>query len=138
VLDGDQVRHGLSSDLAFTPEERKENIRRVGEVARLFADSGAIVISAFISPYRSDRDHIRSLTPTNRFIEVFLNPALEVCEQRDPKGLFAKARAGEIKEFTGITAPYETPLSPEIELKTDELSVEDSVLRIVEFLSRLK
>ena len=134
VLDGDNVRHGLGSDLGFSPRDRAENIRRIGEVAKLFADAGVICITAFISPYRADRDLVRKILPQGRFIEVFVNAPLEVCEQRDPKGLYAKARAKEIKEFTGISAPYEPPLNPEIELRTDQLTVGESVARILEYL----
>jgi bifunctional enzyme CysN/CysC len=134
VLDGDNIRHGLCSDLAFSPRDRTENIRRVGEVAKLFADAGVICITAFISPYREDRDMVRRLLPPGRFIEVFVNAPIEVCEQRDPKGLYAKARAKEIKEFTGITAPYEPPLHPELELRTDQLSIAESVARILDYL----
>jgi bifunctional enzyme CysN/CysC len=134
VLDGDKIRHGLCRDLGFSPADRKENIRRVGEVARLFADSGIICITAFISPYRSDRKLVRDMLPEANFIEVFVNAPIEVCEQRDPKGLYAKARANEIKEFTGVSAPYEPPEHPEIELHTDRLSVAESVGRILEYL----
>jgi bifunctional enzyme CysN/CysC len=134
VLDGDNIRHGLGSDLGFSPNDRTENIRRVGEVAKLFADAGVICITAFISPYREDRDMVRKILPEGRFIEVYVNAPLEVCEQRDPKGLYAKARAKEIKEFTGISAPYELPLKPEIELRTDQLTVAESVTRILEYL----
>jgi adenylyl-sulfate kinase len=131
VLDGDNIRHGLCSDLDFSPEARKENIRRVGEVASLFADAGIICITAFISPYRSDRDLARSIAPTGNFLEVFLNSPLEVCEQRDPKGLYARARKGEISDFTGISAPYEPPLAPDIELHTDQTSVTECVAAIL-------
>jgi adenylyl-sulfate kinase len=134
VLDGDNIRHGLGSDLGFSPKDRTENIRRVGEVAKLFADAGVICITAFISPYRADRDMVRKIMPTGRFIEVFVNAPLEVCEKRDPKGLYAKARAKEIKEFTGISAPYEAPEHPEIELRTDQLTVPESVARVLEHL----
>ena len=134
VLDGDNVRHGLCSDLAFSPQDRKENIRRVGEVAKLFADAGIICITAFISPYRSDRQLVRETVMKGRFVEVYVNAPIEVCEERDPKGLYAKARANEIKEFTGVSAPYEAPLKPEIELPTATLTVAESVARIVEYL----
>jgi bifunctional enzyme CysN/CysC len=134
VLDGDNMRHGLCSDLAFTPRDRKENIRRVGEVAKLFADAGQIVITAFISPYKEDRDFVRNLVAPGRFIEVYVNAPLEVCERRDPKGLYAKARANEIKEFTGVSAPYETPENPEIELRTNQLDVNASVNTLLEYL----
>ncbi len=133
VLDGDNIRHGLGSNLGFSPKDRTENIRRVGEVAKLFADAGVICITAFISPYRADRDLVRKIMPGGRFIEVFINAPLAVCEQRDPKGLYAKARKNEIKEFTGISAPYEEPPNPEIELRTDQLSVPESVARILEY-----
>ena len=109
VLDGDNVRHGLNKNLGFSPEDREENIRRIGEVAKLFADAGTIVMTAFISPYRDDRDTARALIADGRFVEVFVECPLEVCEERDTKGLYKKARAGEIKEFTGISAPYESP-----------------------------
>ncbi len=134
VLDGDNIRHGLGSDLGFSPKDRAENIRRVAEVAKLFADAGVICITAFISPYRADRDFARKIMPAGRFIEVHVNAPIEVCERRDPKGLYAKARAKEIKEFTGISAPYEPPLHPEIELRTDQLSVSESVARVLEHL----
>ncbi len=134
VLDGDNVRHGLCSDLAFSPQDRKENIRRVGEVAKLFADAGMICITAFISPYRSDRELVRNMVLDGQFVEVYVNAPIEVCEQRDPKGLYAKARANEIKEFTGVSAPYEPPLQPEMELHTDRTSVAESVARILEYL----
>jgi adenylyl-sulfate kinase len=134
VLDGDNVRHGLCSDLGFSPEDRKENIRRVGEVAKLMANAGIIVITAFISPYRSDRELVRKITPPGQFVEVFVNAPLEVCEQRDPKGLYVKARANEIKNFTGISTPYEVPEKAELELHTDKLTVAESVARIVEYL----
>ncbi len=134
ILDGDNVRHGLCSDLGFSADDRKENIRRVGEAARLFADAGIICVTAFISPYRGDRDLVRKLVPEGQFVEVYVNAPLSVCEQRDPKGLYAKARAHEIKEFTGVSAPYEAPSQPEIELRTDQLTVGESVARIIEYL----
>ena len=124
VLDGDNVRHGLNKNLGFSPEDREENIRRIGEVAKLFADAGSIVMTAFISPYRADRDQARALIAEGRFIEVFVDCPLEVCEERDTKGLYKKARAGEIKEFTGISAPYESPLNPEVIVNSAELSIE--------------
>lgn len=134
VLDGDNIRHGLGKDLGFSPKDRAENIRRIGEVAKLFADAGVICITAFISPYREDRDMVRKLLPEGKFVEVFVNAPLDICEQRDPKGLYAKARAKEIKEFTGISAPYEAPAKPELELRTDQLTVGESVARILEYL----
>jgi adenylyl-sulfate kinase len=134
VLDGDNMRHGLCSDLGFSADERKENIRRIGEVAKLFADAGLIVITAFISPYRSDREIVRRITPPGVFVEVYVNAPLEVCERRDPKGLYAKARAGEIKDFTGVSAPYEAPENPDIELPTDRLSVAESISAVIKHL----
>jgi adenylyl-sulfate kinase len=134
VLDGDNMRHGLCSDLGFAPEDRKENIRRIGEVARLFADAGFLCITAFISPYRSDRELARRIAPAGKFIEVYLNTPLAVCEQRDPKGLYAKARTGAIKDFTGISAPYEPPVNPELELRTDQLAVGDCIAAILQRL----
>jgi bifunctional enzyme CysN/CysC len=134
ILDGDNIRHGLCSDLGFSPEDRKENIRRVGEAAKLFADAGIICVTAFISPYRSDRDLVRQMVAPGVFIEVYVNAPLEVCEARDPKGLYAKARAHQIAEFTGVSAPYEPPPAPEIELRTDQRSVAESVDRIIEYL----
>ena len=131
VLDGDNVRHGLNKNLGFSPEDREENIRRIGEVAKLFADAGTIVMTAFISPYRVDRDQARELIAEGRFVEVFVDCPLEVCEERDTKGLYKKARAGEIKEFTGISAPYEPPLDPEVTVNTAELSIEESAHAVV-------
>jgi bifunctional enzyme CysN/CysC len=138
ALDGDNVRHGLCADLAFSPRDRRENIRRVGEVAKLFADAGVICVTAFISPYRGDRDAIRQSLPPGQFVEVYLNVPLEVCEQRDTKGLYAKARAGEIRDFTGVNAPYEPPENPEIELRAAQFTVEECVSRIVAFLAALE
>ena len=135
VLDGDNVRHGLNGDLGFSPEDRTENIRRIGEVARLFVDAGAIVLTAFISPYRADRDRIReAVTHPRDFIEIFVDCPLDVCEERDPKGLYEKARSGEIPEFTGISAPYEAPENPEICVDTKELGVQEAASRVVEYL----
>ena len=136
VLDGDNIRHGLNKDLGFSPEDREENIRRIGEVANLFADAGIIAITAFISPYRRDRDRVRRLLGEGRFIEVYVNCPLEVCERRDPKGMYARARRGEIPEFTGISAPYEPPEAPEIELRTDLMSVEQCARVVVEYLEK--
>lgn len=135
ILDGDNIRHGLCSDLTFSHQDRTENIRRIGEAARLFADAGIICITAFISPYRSDRDLARAIAPPGKFLEVFVNSPLDVCERRDTKGLYARARAGEIKDFTGISAPYEPPLKPEIELHTDQLSAAECVARVLERLN---
>ncbi|HTE54017.1 MAG TPA: adenylyl-sulfate kinase [Kofleriaceae bacterium] len=134
VLDGDNVRHGLCSDLGFSHEDRTENIRRIGEVASLFADAGLIIITSFISPYRSDRDLARQRVPGGKFIEVFLDVSVEVCERRDPKGLYKKARAGEILDFTGVSAPYERPDHPELALDTESLSLDACVDRIIHYL----
>ena len=134
VLDGDNVRHGLNSDLGFAAEDRVENIRRIGEVARLFADAGALVLSAFISPYRKDRDRVRGLMGPGEFIEVFVDTPLENCEARDPKGLYKKARAGEISNFTGLDAPYEAPENPEVHLQTANLSVDEAAAQVIRFL----
>jgi adenylyl-sulfate kinase len=136
VLDGDNVRHGLNSDLGFTAEERVENIRRIGEVAKLFADAGALVVSAFISPYRKDRDRIRGLMPEGEFIEVFVDTPLEICEARDPKGLYKKARAGEIANFTGLDAPYEAPQRPEVHLETATLSIDEAAEQVIRYLEQ--
>lgn len=134
LLDGDNVRHGLNSDLGFSPEDRAENIRRVGEVARLFWEAGIVVLVSFISPYRKDRRRARSLIDDGKFIEVYVKCPLEVAEQRDPKGLYKKARAGIIQDFTGISAPYEEPENPEIVVETDRLSIEESVEKIFNYL----
>jgi adenylylsulfate kinase len=135
VLDGDNIRHGLNKNLGFSPEDREENIRRIGEVAKLFADAGLITMTAFISPYRKDRDRNRELLEGGEFIEIFVKVSLDVAEKRDPKGLYKKARTGEIKEFTGISAPYEEPLNPELTLDTDKLTLvqcQDTVIRYLE------
>lgn len=135
-LDGDNARFGLCKDLGFSPEDRTENIRRIGEVAKLFVDAGSIVVTAFISPYRADRDIVRaSQADPGDFIEVFVNCPLEICEQRDPKGLYKRARAGEIKNFTGISAPYEAPENPEFVLPTGEQTLEESVDSLIQFLA---
>ena len=134
ALDGDNLRHGLSADLGFAPKDRQEHIRRVGEVARLFADAGALVITALISPYRDDRQRARSLVDEGRFIEVYLAAPLEICEQRDSKGLYKKARAGEILEFTGISAPYEPPQRAEIVVDTEHRTVHECVAQIIDDL----
>jgi adenylylsulfate kinase len=131
LLDGDNVRHGLNKNLGFSAEDREENIRRIGEVAKLFVDAGIIVLTAFISPYRRDREMVRAIVEEGEFIEVFVSTPLEVCEARDPKGLYKKARAGQIRGFTGIDDPYEPPEHPEITLPTDRKSVEESVAQIL-------
>ena len=134
ILDGDKVRCGLCSDLKFSPQDRKENIRRISEVAKLFAGAGMFCIVALISPYRNDRLKARNIFKNGEFIEVYVNAPLEICELRDPKGLYAKARAGEIKQFTGVSAPYEPPEKPEIELHTDKLTMPESVEIILDYL----
>jgi len=134
LLDGDNVRHGLNKDLGFSPEDREENIRRIGEVAHLFAESGMVAMTAFISPYRKDRDLARGLNDDGRFVEVYCRCALDACEERDPKGLYKLARAGKIPEFTGISAPYEEPAAAELVVDTDKLSLEESVAAVVAYL----
>lgn len=136
VLDGDNIRHGLNKNLGFSPEDREENIRRIGEVAKLFADTGVIAMTAFISPYRADRDKARSLLNEGEFVEVFVKVPLDVAENRDPKGLYKKARAGEIKEFTGISAPYEEPLHAELVIDTSQLNLEQSAEKVISFLEQ--
>lgn len=127
LLDGDNVRHGLCSDLGFSEQDRRENIRRIGELAKLMADAGLIVLSAFISPHRAERQLVREMLPEGEFLEVYVNTSLEVCEQRDPKGLYKKARAGEIRNFTGIDSEYESPLKPEIDLLAGDKSIDELV-----------
>ncbi|MHA7924124.1 MAG: adenylyl-sulfate kinase [Marinobacter sp.] len=134
LLDGDNVRHGLCSDLGFSDDDREENIRRVGEVCKLFADAGLIVMSAFISPFTSDRRMVRKLFPAGEFIEVFMDTPLATCEERDPKGLYQKARSGQIKHFTGIDSPYEIPSHPELRLDTSTMSVEACVDTLIAYL----
>lgn len=135
-LDGDNVRLGINKNLGFSEEDRKENIRRIGEVAKLFGDAGTIALSSFISPYKEDRDEVRALHEAAelKFVEVFVDCPLEVAEKRDPKGLYEKARAGQIKNFTGIDDPYEAPLKPEIHLRTDEMTVEQEVATVIDYL----
>jgi adenylylsulfate kinase len=134
VLDGDNIRHGLNKNLGFSPQDREENIRRISEVGKLFADAGLITTTAFISPYRKDRDFARELLGDGRFIEIFVKASIDTCEQRDPKGLYKKAKAGEIKEFTGISAPYEEPLKPEIILDADTMTIEQEVSKVIDYL----
>src|SRR5438094_367960 len=134
ILDGDNIRHGLNKDLGFSPEDRTENIRRIGEVAKLFTDAGVINVTAFISPYRADRDAVRAIMKPGDFIEVYVSCALDVCEQRDPKGLYQKARAGQIPEFTGISAPYEEPSNPELIVRTDRDSQEACLDQLLGYL----
>jgi len=134
LLDGDNVRHGLNKDLGFSDEGRVENIRRIGEVSKLFTDAGVIVLSAFISPFTTDRRLVRNLFPAGEFIEVFMDTPLQTCEERDPKGLYEKARAGKIKHFTGVDSPYEAPERPEVRLDTSQMSVDDCVNRLISYL----
>jgi len=134
VLDGDNVRHGLSSNLTFSDTDRKENIRRIGEAAKLMMEAGVIAITAFISPFREDRDAVRELLSQDDFIEIYCNAGLEVCESRDVKGLYKRARAGEIKNYTGIDSPYEEPTNPELVVNTGDESLEESVIKVIEHL----
>ncbi|VAW49302.1 Adenylylsulfate kinase [hydrothermal vent metagenome] len=136
LLDGDNVRHGLNKSLGFSEEDRIENIRRVGEVSKLFCDGGMIVLSAFISPFQADRDIVRNLSRAGEFIEVFVDTPLEVCEQRDPKGLYKKARAGEIKNFTGIDSPYETPKNPEVHIHNHNITVLEAAQEVIDYLKQ--
>lgn len=134
-MDGDNVRHGLCADLGFSEDNRKENIRRVGEVAKLFLEAGVIVLTAFISPFHADRARVRKLVPHGEFLEVYCRCPLDVCEARDVKGLYKRARAGEVKEFTGISAPYEEPVAPELVVDTATLSLDDTVAKVIAMLS---
>jgi len=134
VLDGDNVRHGLSSNLSFSDDDRKENIRRIGEAAKLMMESGVIAMTAFISPFKKDRNLVRQLLPQGDFIEIYCNASLEMCESRDVKGLYKRARAGEIKNYTGIDSPYEAPDNPELIIDTESESLEKSVAKVIDFL----
>ena len=134
MLDGDNVRHGLSSNLSFSEDDRKENIRRIGEAAKLMTEAGIIALTAFISPFRADREMVRGLFPYDEFVEVYCNAALEVCENRDVKGLYKKARAGEIKNYTGIDSPYEAPINPEISVATGSDEIELCAEQVLETL----
>ena len=134
TFDGDNVRHGLCSDLGFSPEDRVENIRRVGEMGKLFLEAGVIALTAFISPFRSDREKVRSLVPHGEFFEIYCHCPLDICEKRDVKGLYKRARAGEIKNFTGISSPYEEPEDPELVVDTGNLSLDDSVALVINLL----
>jgi len=136
LLDGDNVRHGLNKNLGFSPEDRTENIRRIGEVGKLMSDAGVLTLSAFISPYQEDRDQVRALLEEDEFIEIYVKCSVDTCEDRDPKGLYKKARAGEIKGFTGIDAPYEEPVNPEIVIETDKQTLEESVQTITDYLKK--
>ncbi|WP_204344474.1 adenylyl-sulfate kinase [Psychroserpens algicola] len=134
-LDGDNIRKGINNDLSFAPEDRTENIRRIAEVSNLMIDAGLVVLAAFVSPYKKDRENIRTIVKDVNFVEVYINTSIEECERRDVKGLYKKARAGEIKNMTGISAPYEAPEHPDIEIKTENEPIEDSVKRIVDFIT---
>jgi len=134
VFDGDNVRHGLCADLGFTIEDRVENIRRVGEMAKLFIEGGVIALTAFISPFRSERERVRSLVPHGDFLEIYCHCPLEICEQRDVKGLYKRAREGSVKEFTGISSPYEVPENPELIVDTGNMTIEESVAKVMELL----
>ncbi len=130
ALDGDNIRNGINNDLTFSPEDRTENIRRIAEIANLFVDAGIVVLAAFVSPYKKDRKNIENIVGKDNFVEIYINTSLEECENRDVKGLYKKARKGEIKDFTGISAPYEAPENPKIEVVTDNLTIEESVALI--------
>jgi adenylylsulfate kinase len=136
VLDGDNIRHGLNKNLGFSPEDRTENIRRIGEVAKLFADTGVIAVTSFISPYKADRDLVRENLSNGDFVEVLVDCPLDVCEERDPKGLYKKARAGEIPEFTGISAPYEAPENPELVIDSGRHQPEQAAAEIIVYLEK--
>jgi adenylylsulfate kinase len=136
TLDGDNVRHGLCSDLGFSPQDRAENIRRIGEVCKLFTDAGTLTLAAFVSPYRADRQRVRDIMAPGDFVEIYVAADLSVCESRDPKGLYKKARAGEIAEFTGISAPYEAPENAEVTLRTDQNSVDESARAVLSYLEQ--
>ena len=134
TLDGDNIRKGLNSDLSFSPENRRENIRRIAETAHLMIDAGLVVLAAFVSPYRKDRDHIRSIVGDYNMVEIYINTSIKECERRDVKGLYKKARNGEIKNMTGISAPYESPLHPDIQINTEEVTVVDATKQIINFI----
>jgi adenylylsulfate kinase len=135
TLDGDNIRKGLNSDLTFSPEHRTENIRRIAEVAHLMIDAGLVVLAAFVSPYKKDRENIKSIVKDVNFVEVYVNTSIEECERRDVKGLYSKARAGKIKNMTGISAPYEAPEHPDIEIKTENESIKGSVKKLIDFIT---
>jgi len=135
TLDGDNIRKGLNSDLSFSPKDRKENIRRIAETAHLMIDAGLLVLAAFVSPYRNDRDHIRNIVGDDNMVEIYINTSIEECERRDVKGLYKKARKGEIKNMTGISAPYESPLHPDIQINTEEVTVVDATKQIINFIN---
>ena len=134
TLDGDNIRKGINNDLTFSPNDRTENIRRIAEISNLMIDAGLVVLAAFVSPYKKDRDNIKSIVKDCNFVEIFINTSVEECERRDVKGLYKKARAGEIKNMTGISAPYEAPEHPDVEIKTENETVEQAVQRIIEYI----
>jgi adenylylsulfate kinase len=136
ILDGDNIRHGINKDLSFSPEDRTENIRRIGEISNLLLDAGVLTLAAFVSPYIKDREGVKNLVKAENFIEIYVNTSLEECERRDVKGLYKKARAGEVKHMTGISAPYEAPANPDLEVITDGHSIEESVKTILEFITK--
>ncbi|GBD97174.1 MAG TPA: adenylyl-sulfate kinase [Nitrospirae bacterium] len=138
VFDGDNVRHGLNSDLGFSKEDRRENIRRIGEMCKLFIEAGVIALTAFISPFRKDRDVVRNMVKDGDFIEIYCDCSIEICEKRDVKGAYARARKGEIPEFTGISSPYEKPETPELIINTGNASLEESVRKVIEYLKDKK
>ena len=135
TLDGDNIRKGLNSDLSFSPEDRSENIRRIAETAHLMIDAGLVVLAAFVSPYKSDRDRVRNIVGTDNMVEIYINTSVEECERRDVKGLYKKARKGEIKNMTGISAPYESPLNPDIQINTEEVTIIDATKQIINFIN---
>tara|TARA_B100000446_G_C10504440_1_gene324419 strand:- start:392 stop:1018 length:627 start_codon:yes stop_codon:yes gene_type:complete len=135
TLDGDNIRKGINNDLTFSPEDRTENIRRIAEIANLMIDAGLVVLAAFVSPYKKDRENVKNIVKNSNFVEVFVNTSVEECERRDVKGLYKKARAGEIKNMTGISAPYEAPDHADVEIKTEEETVEEAVIKILEYLT---
>ena len=135
TLDGDNIRKGLNSDLSFSPKDRSENIRRIAETAHLMIDAGLVVLAAFVSPYRNDRDQIRNIVGDDNMVEIYINTSIEECERRDVKGLYKKARKGEIKNMTGISAPYESPLHPDIQINTEEVTVVDATKQIINFIN---
>jgi len=136
TLDGDNIRKGINNDLSFSKEDRTENIRRIAEISKLFVDAGMVVLAAFISPYKKDREAIKNIVGKNNFVEVYINTSVEECEKRDVKGLYKKARMGEIKDFTGVNAPYELPESPDIEINTEQYSVDQSVTKIINVINK--
>ena len=135
TLDGDNIRKGINNDLSFSPQDRTENIRRIAEIANLMIDAGLVVLAAFVSPYKKDRENIKKTVKDVNFVEIYINTSIEECERRDVKGLYKKAKAGEIKNMTGVSAPYEAPKTPDIEIKTEEESIEDSVTKIIDFIT---